>query len=726
MAGKSVLFMIFLVYVTLCTGYPEVLLEGSNRFRSDSVQRVRREGDEIPDTQRDCTDPDNPKYPPTTVHTGERLEELREEMEKYEALAYIVPSTDSHYGASCHKRRHWITGMSGSDGLAIVTTDEAAMWTDGRYFLQSEQQLDCNWQLMREGEPETPTEWDWLIDVLPSGTAENPTRVAFDPTVMSFTMYNTYKDAFDQSSKHIAMYSIETNLVDEIWTDRPECPNEPLHIMDVKWAGQEWWDKIKDVRDEMQKVDVDMLVLHALDDTAWLLNMRGADIPNSPVFSSYTILTLEETILYIINVDKLVTDVPEIRDHLKRNDQTAVCADPQQNHQCLDIREYDTFLGDLNNEADKEGINKVWISDYDASYGIYGNVDEAKHYSAAVPIRIMKAVKNENEIEGMKEGNLQDAVALIEFLHWIENAMEDGEEITEMSAADKAESFRKDQPDYVMKSFNYISAFGPNAAVIHYTPSEETDSKITKENLYLLDSGGQYKCGTTVDTTRTMHYGSPQEIHKQAYTRVLMGAIDLSLSIFPEGTYGRDIDVHARQPLWDYGWDYRHGTGHGIGAMLNVHEGPNRIYIGCRKGQAPLEYGMFSSDEPGYYEDNEYGVRLETVFMVIDADTPHNFGDLKYFTFEEVAFVPFEPKLIKYEMMSLDQLNWLNDYHQKVREKVGPRLSQKNQDAYDWMIRQTEPVPVPYSPPTDGAQTIFANVILLMTVTVVSIFNNFN
>ncbi|XP_070568029.1 xaa-Pro aminopeptidase 1-like [Ptychodera flava] len=723
MAGKSVLFMIFFAYaITLCTAYPEALLEGSNRFRSHSVQRARREADEIPDTQRDCTDPDNPVYPPTTVETGDRLEDLREEMEKeeYDAEAYIVPSTDSHYGASCHKRRHWITGMSGTAGLAIVTRDEAAMWTDGRYFLQSEQQLDCNWHLMRQGEPETPTEWDWLIDVLPPGTAQNPTRVAFDPTVVSLSLYNLYEDAFQRSSKHIAMYSIETNLVDVVWTDRPDCPNEPLNIMDIEWAGQEWWEKIQDVRDEMQKVDADMLVLHALDDTAWLFNMRGEDIQNNPVFSSYTIVKMEESILYINNVDDLVTNVPEINDHLKQSEQTSVCANSQQNHQCLHIREYETFLGDLKNEAGKADINKVWISDQ-ASYGIYGNVDESKHYSAAVPIRIMKAVKNENEIKGMKEGNIQDAIAKIEFLHWIENAMENGEELTELSAAAKVESFRAEQPDFVMPSFTSISAFGPNAAVIHYMPSEESDAKITTDNLYLLDSGGQYKCGTTTDTTRTMHFGSPKEIHKQAYTRVLLGAIDLAMSVFPEGTYGRDIDAHARQPLWDNGWEYRHGTGHGIGAMLNVHEGPHSISIGCSPGQAPLEYGMFSSDEPGYYEDNEYGVRLETVMMVVEADTPNNFGGMKYYTFEEVAFVPFEPKLIKYEMLSLDQLNWLNDYHQEVRDKVGPRLKEKNEDAYDWMMRQTEPVPIP----TGGAQTIFVNTILLVSVTVVSIFSNF-
>ncbi|XP_070568028.1 xaa-Pro aminopeptidase 1-like [Ptychodera flava] len=725
MARKCLLLMTSFAFVTLGAGLPEAFFEGSNRFRSDSVQRSRREGDEIPDTQRDCTDLSNPRYPPTTVHTGERLDALRREMASFDALAYIIPPTDSHYGAPCHRRRRWLTGMSGSAGLSIVTTDEAALWTDGRYFLQSEQQLDCNWKLMRQGDADTPSEWDWLIDVLPSGTAENPTRVAFDPTVVSFSMYNSYKDAFEKSSKHIVMYSNETNLVDLVWTDRPECTNEPLMIMDVKWAGQEWWDKIKDVRTEMQKVDADMLVLHALDDTAWLFNLRGADIPNNPVFSAYTIVKMDETILYIKNVDKLVTNVAEIRDHLKRSDQSSVCGNAQQNHQCLHIREYNTFLGDLNDEADTAGIDKVWISHL-ASYGVYGNVAEAKHYSAAVPIRIMKAVKNDNEIEGMKEGNIQDAIAVNEFLHWIENAMKDGEELTEISAAAKLATFREEQPDYVMPSFESISAFGPNGAVIHYRPSEETNAKITNDNLYLLDSGGQFKCGTTVDTTRTMHFGTPREVHMQAYTRVLMGVIDLAMSIFPEGTYGRDIDAHARQPLWNHGWDYRHGTGHGIGAMLNVHEGPHRIRIGYREGEAPLEYGMFASDEPGYYEDNDFGVRLETVVMVINADTPNNFGDMKYYTFEPVAFVPFEPKLIKYEMMSLDQLNWLNEYHQKIREKIGPRLRQKNQDAYDWMIRQTEAVPVPYDSPTDSAQTIFANVILLMTVTVVSIFNLFN
>ncbi|XP_070568022.1 xaa-Pro aminopeptidase 1-like isoform X1 [Ptychodera flava] len=732
MVEKTLLLASFVAIVlSMCDALPSAIPEGSMQFKSASIKRSRRAGnlEDIPDTQRDCTDPDNPKYPATTILTTERVAALRVEMEKINALAYIVPSEDSHnseYIASCHKRRPWISGLTGSAGLAIVTHNESAVWTDGRYFLQAEQQLDCGWILMRSGETGTPSQSEWLIDVLPSGTAGDPSKVAFDPTLLSLSTYNSYKDAFEKSGKHIEMYPHEDNLIDIVWTtDRPPCTNEPLMIMDIQWTGQEWWDKVTEVRGKMEEASTDMMVLHALDDTAWFFNLRGADIPYNPVFFAYTIIKKDKTILYIKSVDKLVTNVADVKEHLKQNDQTSVCASAENNNQCLDILEYDDFLDELKTQASGSGINKVWISD-SASYGIYDSVDEDKHYAEAVPIRIMKAVKNENEIAGMKEGNIQDAIAKIEFLHWMENAIKNGQYVTELSADAKLVSFRQEQPDFVMPSFGSISAFGPNGAVIHYTSTNETNVQITADDMYLLDSGGQYKCGTTTDTTRTMHFGTPKEAHKQAYTRVMLGAIDLSLCIFPEGTYGRDIDVHARQHLWNHGWNYRHGTGHGLGAMLNVHEGPHRISIGYRPGQAPLEYGMFSSDEPGYYEDNDFGVRLETVFMVVQADTPNNFGDLKYFTFEEVAFVPFEPKLIMYEIMSPEELNWLNDYHQKVREKVGPRLKEKNEDAYDWMIRQTEAVPVPYDSPTDSAQTIFANVILLVTVTVVSIFTSMN
>ncbi|XP_070568030.1 xaa-Pro aminopeptidase 1-like [Ptychodera flava] len=724
MTGESLLFLTFCAFVamvTMCNGLPSELPEGSLQFPSSSTNRVRRAGelDEIPDTQRDCTDPDNPRYPPTTVHTGDRLTALRQEMEDIGALAYIIPSLDSHYGASCHLRRHWITGMSGSAGLAIVTFNDSAMWTDARYFLQSEQQLDCNWKLMRSGDPGTPSQSGWLIDVLPAGTEENPTKVAFDPTLISLSSYNSYQNAFKNSGKYIEMDPHNTNLVDLVWTDRPECTNEPLMIMELRWTGQDWWNKIKDVREEMETANTDMMVLHALDDTAWLFNMRGEDLPYKPMFFSYTIIKKDKTILYINNIAKLVTNVPDVHQHLKQDEQSAVCADEQLNHQCLELREYNGFLNGLQDEADKPGINKVWISS-SASYGIYGNVNETKHYSAAIPIQVMKAVKNQNEVDGMKEGNIQDAIALIEFLHWMENAIADGEEITEKSADERLESFRQEQPDFVMPSFESISAFGPHGAIIHYRPSEETNAQITADNMFLLDSGGQYKCGTTIDTTRTMHYGTPKEVHKQAYTRVMMGAIDLSLCTFPEGTTGSTIDIHARQHLWNYGWNYRHGTGHGLGAMLNVHEGPFGI-----GGSRALEPNVFLSDEPGYYEDNDFGVRLETVFMVVEADTPNNFGG-RYFTFDEVALVPFEPKLILYELMSKEQLDWLNEYHQKIRERVGPRLRQKNQDAYDWMIRQTESVPVPYTSPVGGADTVFVHFVLLVASTVLSAFVSVN
>ncbi|XP_078001420.1 xaa-Pro aminopeptidase 1-like isoform X2 [Glandiceps talaboti] len=727
MAKKFVQLMaIFASVLYLCDALPSAVPEGYIFPERSSLKRAKREDPTAPpDTQRNCA-VSPPYYPPTTTETGDRLADLRVEMANIDAAAYIIPSEDPHdseYIAKCHERRSWICGMTGSAGLAIVTTGEAAIWTDGRYFLQAEQQLDCNWELMKSGQSGTPSQSEWLIDVLPAGTAGDPTKVAFDPTLLSLSSHDSYADAFkaaEADGKYIVMYPYEdNNLVDVVWDDQPECTNEPLMVLEKKWTGQDWWDKITEVRTEMESASTQMMVLHALDDTAWLFNMRGADIPYNPVFFAYTIIKKDTTILYVKNQKELVEDEDEINTHLLQNSQDTDCTGSSTN-KCLEIRDYNNFLVDLNMEAADEAVTKVWVSN-SASYGIYDNVNTTKQYSAAVPIRVMKAVKNENEINGMKEGNIQDAIAKIEFLHWIEDAVKSGMEVTELSADAKLVSFRQQQPDFVMPSFGSISAFGANGAIIHYTSTNETNTRITDDSMYLLDSGGQYKCGTTTDTTRTMHFGTPEEKHMQAYTRVLLGAIDLSLCTFPEGTYGRDIDVHARQHLWNHGWNYRHGTGHGLGAMLNVHEGPHRISIGYREGQAPLEYGMFSSDEPGYYEDNDFGVRLETVFMVVEADTPNNFGGDTYFTFDEVAFVPFDPKLIKYELFEAPQLKWLNEYHQKVRDIVGPRLQEKNKDAYDWMIRQTEPVEDPL---TTGAASLMMNVAFLSVVTFFSLLIN--
>uniref|UniRef100_A0ABM0MA35 Xaa-Pro aminopeptidase 1-like n=1 Tax=Saccoglossus kowalevskii TaxID=10224 RepID=A0ABM0MA35_SACKO len=545
--------------------------------------------------------------------------------------------------------------------LAIVTHNQSALWTDGRYYLQAEQQLDCNWILMKSSEAETQKPWDWLIDVLPSGTIQEPILVAFDPTLISISAYNKYNKAFKSTQSagvYIEMYSHEQNLIDIIWNDRPDCPNEPLFALDIKWTGEEWYDKVIDHREEMKKVGADIMVLHALDDTAWFFNLRGMDIPYNPVFFGYTIIEMEKTTLFVKNVEKLIVD--DIHSHLlqDKNDQSAGCANIDNNHKCLHILEYDIFLPTLNNKSNESDFTKVWISTT-ASYGIYGNVPTMRQYSAAVPTQLMKAQKNKNEIEGMREGNIQDAVAMIEWMHWMEgavvNAAGDIDKLSEISADKKVQEFRRKQPDFVMPSFGAISAFGPNGAVIHYSSTPDTNVAITDNNMYLLDSGGQYRCGATTDITRTMHYGEPEARHREAYTRVLQGAIDLSRSIFPEGTWGRDVDIHARQQLWNNGWNYKHGTGHGIGAMLNVHEGPQRIAYGYRAGEAALSPGMFTSDEPGYYEDHDYGVRIETVFMTTEAETPNNFDGKQYYTFEEVSFVPYEPKLIKYEMMTRQQ-----------------------------------------------------------------------
>ncbi|XP_077977118.1 xaa-Pro aminopeptidase 1-like [Glandiceps talaboti] len=668
---------------------------------------------------RDCSDPANPYYPPTTTITTERIEALRDEMVRisdntHKVKAYIIPAVDAHqsgYIAECDKRRDWITGFDGSAGMAIVTDEYTALWTDSRYYLQAERQLDCNWILMKSSDHGTPDPWEWLEYVL-----HTDSDVAFDPTLMSMTYYDYYEKTFYHSVKDIRMYAYDDNLIDNIWTERPNCPDaEPLFILDPVWTGITWGSKILEIRDEMRRENVDMLVVHALDESAWMYNMRGVDIPYNPVYFSYTIVTFVESIVFIQS-EKV--QPKEIRDHLKLDEQEEYCntLGKLQTEHCVRHYDYELFTDELSRYSNHPDIRRVWISDA-ASYAIHKSIQEDKIMMKQSPVMLIKSIKNAAEIAGMKEGNIQDAIAVIEFYHWLEGqvplANGDINLLSELICEEKVLEFRMQQPDFVMESFGPISAFGPNGAVIHYKATPETNLAITDKDMYLIDSGGQYKCGTTTDTTRTFHFGTPREEHKQAYTRVLMGAIDLSLAIYPERTMGSSLDSFSRRHLWNIGWDFGHSPGHGIGACLNVHEGPSRIGKGGSKNEEPLFPGMFLSDEPGYYEDHNFGVRLETVFMVVETQTQENFGNQTWTTFDEVAFVPFQYKLIKFEMMTPPQIDWMNRYNQEIRFHIGDRLYTKNRQAYDWMIENTKPV---YGRGVCGANGIIANTVLVVAL----------
>ncbi|XP_046542342.1 xaa-Pro aminopeptidase 1-like [Haliotis rubra] len=532
--------------------------------------------------------------------------------------AYIVPTGDAHqseYVADCDTRRAYISGFTGSAGTAIVTESKAALWTDGRYFLQAERQLDNNWTLMKTGLKDTPTQAEWLVKELPTEG-----RVGVDPFLFSVEQWKPLSKELKSNGHNLVQVS--QNLVDMVWEDRPPPPNNPLLVLGQEYTGQTWQEKVKRVREKLHSKQATAIVVTALDEIAWLFNLRGSDIQYNPVFFSYSVITFDG--VYEKSSYALVSLIPKVR----------ITIPPS-------------------------------------------------------PVAAFKAVKNTVEIQGMRRAHIKDAVAVCEFFHWLEKDLSNGT-ITEVSAADKLEDFRRQQEDFVSLSFDTISSIGPDGAIIHYKPSAETDKPITSDQIYLCDSGAQYRDGTT-DITRTVHFGCPTKYEQECFTRVLKGHINLSRTVFPNEVKGHNLDTLARVALWEVGLDYLHGTGHGVGAFLNVHEGPCGISPRVSLSEIPLEEGMILSDEPGYYEDGKFGVRLESLVLVVKADTKYNFKKKGFLTFEPITLVPIQTKLIDPSLLAEQEIDWLNEYHMRCREVVGAELKKQGKlKVLDWLIRETE------------------------------------
>lgn len=587
--------------------------------------------------------------------------------------AYIIPSVDQHmseYVADHFQRRPYISGFTGSAGDAVVTMDKAGMWTDGRYFNQAGMQMDDNWTLMKDGMPGTPSQAEWLAKELKAND-----KVGVDANLFSIDRFETMHKELAKSN--ITLTAVTENLVDEIWTEgRPPLSNATIFVLEMRYTGKSWDDKIKDLRKQLISNSATAFIVYKLDEVAWLLNLRGKDVPSNPFFFAFIIVTKDEVRVYV-DSSKLTNDVKK---HLTD----------------VEISPYNTsvLIADIKAEAVKPNA-KIWLSKYASPYSAMDAIGKQdKVLLKDSPIALPKSIKNSVEIKGMKNAYLKDNVAMVEFFYWLKNEVAKGNSgITEMSSVTKLEKFKSAQEGYQGYSFDTIAGFGPNGAIIHYRPEESTNLKITDENTFLVDSGSQFLDGTT-DTTRTVHFGTPTPHQKDAYTRVLKGQIDLALTVFPETTQGRFLDVVARKELWRNGLDYRHGTGHGIGMFLSVHEGPQKISIGCPKPwEKPVVPGMFQSDEPGYYEDGKFGIRLETVIMAVDAETKNTFNDVKYVKFEPVSFVPYWKKLIDVSIMTPKEIDWLNDYHKQCREKVGKMLKdQKKEDVYKWLVEETEPI----------------------------------
>ncbi|XAR52596.1 Xaa-Pro aminopeptidase [Bertholletia excelsa] len=611
--------------------------------------------------------------------------------------AYIVPSQDAHqseFMAECYMRRAYVSGFTGSAGTAVVTKDKAALWTDGRYFLQAEKQLSSSWVLMRAGNLGVPTTSEWLNQVLSPGC-----RVGIDPFLFSSDAAEELKEVISKKKLEL-VYLYNMNLVDEIWkSSRPKPPSKPVRVHDLKYAGVDVASKLSSLRIELKDVGSSAIVISMLDEIAWLLNLRGNDVPHSPVIYAYLIVEMHGAKLFID--DSKVT--PEVMAYLKNAG--------------VELKPYETVLSEIECLAmkgaqlwmDTSSVNAAIANTYKSACERYfeslrNKNDKRKNRTIShdgstcqsegpawlcrpSPISMAKAVKNHAELEGMRNSHLRDAAALAEFWAWLEEEIQKDELITEVEVADKLLGFRSKQDGFVDTSFDTISASGANGAIIHYKPEPHNCSKVDPNKLFLLDSGAQYIDGTT-DVTRTVHFREPSARQKECFTRVLQGHIALDQAVFPENTPGFVLDAFARSSLWKIGLDYRHGTGHGVGAALNVHEGPQSISF--RFGNmTPLQRGMIVSNEPGYYEDHAFGIRIENLLHVKEIDTPNCFGGIGYLGFEKLTFVPIQAKLVDLTLLSVAEIDWLNDYHSQVWEKVSPLV---DGSARQWLWDNTRPL----------------------------------
>eukprot|EP00753_Platysulcus_tardus_P008614 PLAT16131.2.p1 GENE.PLAT16131.2~~PLAT16131.2.p1 ORF type:complete len:606 (-),score=263.35 PLAT16131.2:1070-2887(-) len=599
------------------------------------------------------------------ISATERLDKLRGFMREEGVHAYIVPSEDAHqseYTPDHDARRAFISGFTGSAGMAVVTLDAAALWTDGRYFLQAGEELSEDWQLQKSGLPDTPSMTAWLAEQLSAGQ-----RAAVDPLLVTFGSAATW--AKELKAAEVELHPLAGNLIDAVWADaQPAAGSGKLRVHPLKYAGESVVDKLARVREALKDNDCTHLVVTKLDEVAWLLNMRGSDVLYNPVFVSYFILSAEAATLYIDDVK--LTD--EARAQLEAAGVTTAAY-------------VDVLDGVL---AAVGAGGRLWLPTA-ASWAIHRVVPAEQLKTARSPIQLMKAQKNEAELDGMRAAHVRDCVALVNYFSWLQAALEAGDaELDECSVAAKLEAFRAEQEGFICPSFSTISSTGSNGAIIHYSPHPDSCAKLSIDAMYLCDSGGQYVDGTT-DITRTWHFGEPSEHERRCFTRVLQGHIALARAVFPSGTAGTRLDVLARTPLWEDGLEYLHGTGHGVGAVLNVHEGPQGIGTRPRPKEIGMYSGMTITNEPGYYEDGAFGIRIEDVMVVRDSERRHDFKGLGFCELENLTWVPIQRSLVVVDLLTKAELTWLNDYHATCRTKLADRLEG---DALAWFMAATEPL----------------------------------
>lgn len=592
----------------------------------------------------------------------ERLRQLREKMEERKIDVYVVPTSDFHeseYVGGHFKAREFITGFTGSAGTAIITMDESGLWTDGRYFIQAEAQLEGSTvTLYKMGEEGVPTMEEFVKDKLP----ENGT-LGFDGRVINGTLGDKFAEIVKEKKGTL---SVDEDLIDFIWKERPMLPIEPAYILETKYTGASAEEKLERVRNEMKRKGADAHIITSLDDIAWLLNIRGNDIPHYPVVLSFAIVTLEHCIWFVHK--EALND--EVSDYLAKNH--------------VKSQEYNTIY----DYVSKLNAKKIWIDKNYVNYRICNAISkEIELMNEGNPTQQMKAVKNETEIRNIRNAHIKDGVAFTKFMYWLKKHI-GKEKITELSASDYLESKRKEQDGFIDISFDTISAYGANAAMMHYSASEESNAVLEQKGFLLVDSGGHYFEGST-DITRTIALGELTEEQKLHFTTVARSNLNLAAAKFLYGCRGINLDILSRGPLWEMGIDYKCGTGHGIGYLLNIHEGPNGFrwkIVPERNDSSVLEEGMVTTDEPGVYLEGKYGIRTENELICKKAEK-NEYG--QFMEFETVTYAPIDLDAIEPEEMTRKERGLLNKYHKMVFEKISPYLDSNEKE---WLKEYTREI----------------------------------
>ena len=593
---------------------------------------------------------------------ADRLKALREQLKAEKLDGFVVPLTDEHmseYVGSYAQRLAWLTGFEGSAGSAVVLPEEAAIFVDGRYTLQVRQQVNpTEWSY--QSVPETSTT-KWLEEHAPEGA-----RIGYDPWLHTRDWVKKAKEAL--ATRSAELVPVDRNPIDEIWKNRPEASKAHLVVQSDQHAGKSAAEKRTEIGDWLAKHKADAAVLSALDSIAWAFNIRGQDVTHTPVALAYALVHADGTADLFVASEKIA---PDVRQHLGNG-----------------VRLHERY--EFETELSKLKGKTVVVDPERAVAAIFEALEKAgaKILPLRDPTILPKAIKNEAEIAGHRAAQERDGAAIVRFLHWIDEEAPKGD-VDELKASDHLEALRRENSELRDLSFDSISGAGPNGAIVHYRSSEKTNRKLEKGTLYLIDSGGQYVDGTT-DITRTVAIGEPTEEMRDRFTRVLKGHIAIATAIFPKGTRGSQLDSFARRPLWEAGLDYAHGTGHGVGSFLSVHEGPQRISpVGSSQagGDEPLQIGMILSNEPGYYKTGEYGIRIENLVLVVERQIEG--AEKEMLGFETLTFAPIERRLIDAEMLDPEEVIWLNCYHAHVLARIGPRLSGAD---LDWLRRACAPI----------------------------------